>query len=48
MKVEKKQNPWLPTGTRIGWNGMEWDGMKKESKGRNQIQQGDNNLKKTK
>jgi len=28
---------------------MEWDdGMKEESKGRNQIQQGDNNLKKTK
>jgi hypothetical protein len=31
-----------------GLDGMEWDGMKKESKGRNQIQQGDNNLKKTK
>jgi hypothetical protein len=27
---------------------MEWDGMKEESKGRNQIQQGDNNLKENK
>jgi hypothetical protein len=31
-----------------GLDGMESDGMKKESKGRNQIQQGDINLKKTK